>query len=421
MNSNSLFPEYSVLETGRNEAQAMRLAEQLRQVDLQMLVTDADTRSVVARLRREGIDNAMQLILLTEEEVLGWYNVGPVFVEILSGMRQQVVGTPERIVDTWHNQHRLLVLPDDLDIRHHEDDFFGMVMVAEDEVEPAAKSSVATEGYEHPITLLERSFIAAIEMTEHRWERGQVLRKYFIDGLPVDTIVDTCQLPSPATLFRIVGKNFREPLLRGYQVKGIQFSDSLLKTVKTLRKNLLYAPASELDVLTKLMPSRFLEFLGLTLLQRTSAETFWGGDYIVREGEVERCRHTQRDLFSSLQFRVVAAKESTIKRAIMSMKHVDKGRSANWIDVQFLRVLLHTHPCIEADKKGYRLVSERLNYDCSRLARIVYDAHTPLTLNDIQAQYERRYMQRPGSVAIANIRKHFPHIHSIRRGVWEWK
>lgn len=421
MNSNNLFPEYSVLETGRNEAQAMRLAEQLRQVDLQMLVTDADTRSVVARLRREGIDNAMQLILLTEEEVLGWYNVGPVFVEILSGMRQQVVGNPERIVDTWHNQHRLLVLPDDLDIRHHEDDFFGMVMVAEDEVEPAAKSSVATEGYEHPITLLERSLVAAIEMTEHRWERGQVLRKYFIDGLPVDTIVDTCQLPSPATLFRIVGKNFREPLLRGYQVKGIQFSDSLLKTVKTLRKNLLYAPASELDVLTKLMPSRFLEFLGLTLLQRTSAETFWGGDYIVREGEVERCRHTQRDLFSSLQFRVVAAKESTIKRAIMSMKHVDKGRSANWIDVQFLRVLLHTHPCIEADKKGYRLVSERLNYDCSRLARIVYDAHTPLTLDDIQAQYERRYMQRPGSVVIANIRKHFPHIHSIRRGVWEWK
>ena len=419
MNSNSLFPDYSVLETGRNEAQAMRLAEQLRQVDLQILVTDADTRSVVGRLRREGIDNAMQLILLTEEEVLGWYNVGPVFVEILSSMRQQVVANPERIVDTWHNQHRLLVLPDDLGIRHHEDDFFGMLMAAEDET--ACTGSNVNTDEENPVTLLERSLVAAIEMTEHRWERGIVLRKYFIDGLPVETIVDACHLPSSAALFRIVMKNFRDPLLHGYQVKGIQFSDSLLKAIKTLRKNLLYAPAAEIDMLTKIVPLRFLEFLGLTLLRRTSAEAFWGGDYIVREGEVERCRRTQRDLFSSLQFRVVAAKESTIKRAMQSLKSTDHGRNANWTDTQFLRVLLKTHPCIEADKKGFRLVSERLNYDCARLARIVYDAHTPLTIDDIQAQYERRYMQRPGSVAIANVRKHFPHIHSIRRGVWEWK
>lgn len=398
----------------------MRLAEQLRQVDLQMLVTDVDTRSVVARLRREGIDNAMQLILLTEEEVLRWYNVGPVFVEILSGMRQQVVANPERIVDIWHNQHRLLVLPDDLDIRQEEDDFFGLPMVAEDEVglELGASASV---GSDNPIALLERCLVAAIEMSEHRWERAQVLRKYYMDGLPIDTIVEACNLPSSAALFRIVGKNFREPLLRGYQVKGIQFSESLLKTVKTLKKALLYAPSTELDILTRIVPNRFLEFLGLTLLQRTTAETFWGGDYIVREGEVERCRRTQRDLFASLQFRVVAAKESTIRKSITSMKNVDKGHSSHWLDINFLRVLLHTHPCIEESKKGFRLVSERLNYDCARLARIVYDAHMPLSIDDIQAQYERRYMQRPGSVAIANVRKHFPHIHSIRRGVWEWK
>lgn len=420
MNSNNLFPDYSVLETGRNEAQAMRLAQQLHEVDLQMLATDSDRRLVVSRLRREGIADAMQLILLTEEEVRAWYNVGPVFVDILAGMRQQVVGNPERIVDTWHNEHRLLVLPDDLGIRQQEDDFFGLPMVAEDETALVPSAAPSANG-EQPILLLERCLVAAIEMTEHRWDRGQVLRKYFIDGLPVDAIVDTCQLPSPAALFRIVGKNFREPLLCGYQVKGIQFSDALLKTVKTLRKSLIYSSASELDVLTKIVPVRFLEFLGLALLQRTTAETFWGGDYIVREGEVERCRRTQRDLISSLQLRVVAAKEATIKRGILAMKHVDKGRSANWIDPQFLRVLLNTHPCIEESKKGYRLVAERLNYECARLARIVYDAHAPLTLDDIQTQYEHRYMQRPGSLAIANVRKHFPHIHSIRRGVWQWK
>lgn len=439
MSSISLFPDYSVLETGRNEAQAMRLAAQLREVDLQMLVTDADRRMVVARLRREGIDNAMQLILLTEEEVLRWHNVGPVFVTILSQMRREVVRRPERIVDTWHHQHRLYVLPDDLDLHTEEDDFFGVVMAAEDEAIPAmqnersllteekrgsaacAVSETSAAALASSILELERCLVAAIEMMEHRAESGVVLRKYYIEGLPVETIVAGLHLASSASLFRIVNKHFRTPLLCGYQVKGIMLSESLLKSIKTLRKSLEYSSSSVLNVLQRIPPMRFLEFLDLTLLQRTQAENFWGGDYIVREGEVERCRRTQRDLFSSLQLRVVGAKEPTIRKGMRTAKNVDRGRSANWIETRFLRVLLNTHPCIELDRKGYRLVSERLNYDCARIARIVYDARCPLKVNDIMAQYERRYMQRPEHLSIAHVRKNFPHVHSIRRGVWEWK
>lgn len=412
----SLFPDYSVLENGRNEAQAMRLAQQLREVDLQMLVTDPDRRMAVARLRREGIDNAMQLILLTEDEVLRWYNVGPVFVAILAEMRSQVVRNPERIVEEWHNEHRLFVLPDDLDIHHEETDFFGMLMAAEDEVD-----CQPTAADDNPIVLLERCLVAAIEMMEHRTEHGIVLRKYFIEGLPVESIVSSAHLASAASLYRIVNKFFCEPLLKGYQVRGIQLSDKLLKTIKSLRKSLVYNPSTVLDVLERMSPLRYLEFLGLTLLQRTRAESFWDGDYIVREGEVERCRRTLRDLFSSIQFRVVPVKETTIRRGISTAKSADKKAVRNAIDTTFLRVLLHEHPCIEADRKGYRLVSERLNYDCARLARIVYDAHGPITLDDILSQYERRYMQRPDTVSIAHVRSRFPRVHSIRRGVWKWK
>ena len=427
MKTNSLFPDYSVLETGRNEAQAMRLAQQLHEVDLQMLVTDSDRRTVVARLRREGIADAMQLILLTEEEVLRWRNVGPVFVEILASMRRQVVGNPERIVETWRNEHRLFVLPDDLEMQAEADDFFGLLLAAEDEggeaaeykMRGAASGTKVNEGLSSTIEEFERCLVAAVEMAAHRTEGGVVLRKYLLEGLPVETIVESMKLASNASLYRMVYKNFCEPLLKGYPVKGIQLSDTLLRSVKMLRKQLVYAPATVLSVLDRMAPKRFLEVLGLTLLQHTQAETFWGGDYIVREGEVERCRRTLHDLISSLQFRVVAVKESTVRRGMQALRPGVRNLTA--YDVNFLRVLLREHPCIEEDRKGYRLVSEHLNYDCARLARIVYDAHAPIAMSDILAQYERRYMQRPEHLSIANVRSRFPQVHSISRGVWKWK
>lgn len=426
MNSNSLFPDYSVLETGRTEAQAVRLAQQLHEVDLHMLVTDSDRRSVVARLRREGIADAMQLVLLTEAEVLRWPGVGPVFVEILAAMRRQVVANPERIVETWHNQHRLLVLPDDLKLQTETDDFFGTLLAAEDESAagygPCNERTGSRTNPDLSATIeeMERCLVAAVEMMGYRAESGVVLRKYLLEGLPAATIVESQHLASTASLYRVVHKNFCAPLLQGYPVKGIQLSDKMMQSVKMLRKELVYTPASVLSVLSRMSPARFLEVLGLTLLQRTQAEAFWGDDYIVREGEVERCRRTLRDLLASLQFRVVAVRENTIRRSMQALG--PKGRTgAAQIDQNFLRVLLRSHPCIEEDRKGYRLVSERLNYDCARLARIVYDAHGPITLADVLAQYERRYMQRPERVSIANVRTRFPQVHSVSRGVWRWK
>lgn len=412
MKTTSLFPDYAVLETGRNEAQAMRLAQQLREVDLEVLATTAERRSVISRLRREGVADAMQLVLLTEADVMDWYNVGPVFLAVVTAMRDEVVAQPERIVALWRNKVRLFVLPDDLIDDSGDDDFFGMLMAAENDG-PAAEAEAS-----NPILELERCIVAAVEMMAQRSADGAVLRRYFLEGAAVESIVASERLASNASLYRIVDKHFCQPILKGYPVKGIQFSSKLLMNIRRLSKELVYSRVEVLDVLERLSPQRFLGVLGLTLLRRTTAEPVWMADYIVREGDVQRCRRTQRDLFSSLQFRVVGAKESVVRRGLQHQRTREKGSA---VDAGFLRVLLHDHPSIEPDRKGYRLVSERLTYDCARLARIVYDARGPIRLADVVARYEQRYFERPRSVSIAKVRVHFPQVHSVKRGVWEWK
>lgn len=412
MFTSSLFPDYAVLEVGRNEAQAMRLAQQLRDVDLQVLATNVDRRTVISRLRREGISDAMQLILLTEAEVMGWFNVGPVFLAILAEIRQEVISNPERVVDEWRNRIRLYVLPDDLEETHVEDDFFGLLLAEEAaEYNPAAVA-------EDPIAEVERCLVAAVEMMVRRDGEGEVLRRYYLEGASVESIVESLHLASNASLYRIVGRHFTQPLLKGYAVHGIQFSNNILSTVKKLKKELVYQRLEVLGGLQRVSPQRFLHFLSLALLQRSTAEAVWMTDYIVPEGDVQRCRLTLRDLLASLQWRVVAAKENVVRRGMQTLR---KQGNAVTIDVNFLRVLLHDHPCIEMQKKGYRLVGERLTYDCVRLARIVYDAHEPITLPEILARYERLYFERPQSISISKVRAHFPQVHSVRRGVWEWK
>lgn len=412
MFTSSLFPEHTIFENGRNEAQAVRLAHQLRDVDLQVLATTPDRRSVVARLRREGIDNAMQFVLLTEEEVMGWYNVGPVFFALFCEMRQEIISDPERIVRDWRDRVRLFILPDDLSESHDEDDFFGVCM--EEEMKDYGRPKTICS----PVAELERSLVAAIEMLTRRSDEGEVVRRYYLEGMSVESIVSSQQLASNASLYRIVDRHFSEPLLKGYAVCGIEFSDSLLSVIRKLKKDLVYSRLSELDELQRIPPQRFLHFLGLSILQRTTAEGVWMVDYIVREGDIQRCRLTLRDLLSSLQWRVVAAKENALRRGMQALRR--KG-GAGTFDVEFMRVLLRDHPSIEVLKKGYRLIGESLVYDSVRLARIVYDAHGPITLPELLARYERLYFERPRTVSIANVRQHFPQVHSIRRGVWEWQ
>lgn len=411
----SLFPDYTVLETGRNAAQAIRLAQQLQEVDLQVLVNDADTRMVASRLRKEGIDNAMQLILLTEDEVMRWYNVGSVFLSILTNMRQEVIGDPEGIVKKWIQQYRLCVLPDDLQKKVAEDDFFGTLMVCEneqpyklaenEEAEREAIDSVLLQD----IKELERCLIEAIEMICHRADYGYVLRCFFLDGLPVESIAAKHGLVSNSSVQRIIKKRFSEPLMMGYQAEGVQFSSALIKKVKRLRKDLLYQPVTTLECLERISVSRFLSFLGLDILGRTQTDSLWGGDYIVKSGEVKKCRRSQRELLSFLQWHVAYARENVIRRSL-KRPHAP-----------FLRALLKSHPYIETDRKGYRLVQEQLMYECGRLARILHDARRPMSFENILTNYERLYFERPQNMSISNVRTRFPQVHSVARGVWEWE
>lgn len=399
----------------------MRLAQQLRDVDLQVLATTVDRRTVISRLRREGIADAMQLILLTEDEVMGWFNVGPVFLAILSEMRQEVISNPERVVDEWRNRIRLYVLPDDLDKTNTEDDFFGLLLA--DESQEHQSAPVADD----PIVEVERCLVAAVEMMARRDREGEVLRRYYLEGAPVESIVEGLHLASNASLYRIVDRHFTHPLLKGYAVRGIQFSNSILSVVKKLKKELIYRRLDVLEGLQRVPPQRFLHFLSLTLLLRSTAEPVWMADYIVPEGDVQRCRHTLRRLLASLQWRVVAAKESTLRHD-MQRVGVDghtaqerQGRRSVSIHVPFLRVLLRDYPSIEEQKKGFRLVGQRLAYTSVRLARIVYDAHAPISIPEILLRYERLYLERPQTHSLSKVRIHFPHVHSIKRGVWEWK
>ena len=56
-----------------------------------------------------------------------------------------------------------------------------------------------------------------------------------------------------------------------------------------------------------------------------------------------------------------------------------------------------------------------------RLARIIYDAHRPLTISEISQLYEQRYLERPRSLPMASLHRRFPEICAVRRGVWEYR
>ena len=375
----TLFPDFFSFDDGRSQEQALRLNEALQQVELTLLDTHAERRAVLRRLAALGVTNARQLLQLQHEEVAEWPGVGPAFLSVLDEMREEVHRAPEQLVDTWRREWATLTFPDDMEEETHI-----ALSDADSAEEVPEKKSTDTEHecLSAEACEVERTLAALLHTLLHRRPVGAgVLRRYFLEGLPVSTIVRVEGLASRAAVHRVVDRQCLRPLLSGEALHGLQLSAAFLAKLEQLRGRLMFCPSTVLERLHTMLPERFLRFLHLTLLCRTTAETQWGADLIVPRHAVLRARRLLRRT-----------------------------------------MLLHLHPWVERNAEGYRLRSEQLQYDVCRTARILCDAAgVPCSLQEVRFAYECRYLERPKRLSLSGVQARFPQISTEDDRLWQWK
>lgn len=448
----SLFPDFYYFENGRSEIQAAHIVEMLRETDVAILATDAERRKVIASLQARGLTSVMQMIALSEEEILQWKGAGPLFVDVVQRMRNEVLLHPEDIVQKWKDEMRPYVFPDDLQEDISEsDDFFGNIWTTSPQIAtPVEAPAVAevNETYPAPsplllgkakekqsadndIILLERCILGVLRVLEKRWPEAKFLKSYFIKGEVMTFAPPATEgssgdsdTPSEISWRYLLNHRFLRPLFRGDTIHGVRLSQSMLRRIAPLIDALRYASSASLDVLTTIRPERFLHTLGLTVLQRSSADTIWTEDYIVPLGEVQRCRHTLKCLISVLQNRVMGCKEKTLKKQIQEMSPITSRHFRSDVRIVhgvFLHHLLYHHQWIEEDTRGFRLSAELLTSEMVRIARIVYDAKGPITTSEIAKRYEILYTEAPKSLNFTKTHRRFPRIKNVARGIWRYK
>lgn len=431
----SLFPDYYYFENGRSEVQAAHIVERLRSIGLEVLVTDdasssAERRSVVARLRQRGVKTVMQMIALSEEDVRQMGGMGAVFLDALRRMQQEALQRPEVLIERWEAELRAYVLPDDLDKDVGESfDFFGKIWAdfpdtVEEPGHGAANPEKMASSPDEDIVLLEKCIVESLKILEKRWNLAAALKSFFVEGMPVAAILSQYAIPSNAAWRYLLQHRFVQPLLCGEVVCGVRLSESLLQRIPLIAGALCYGPASALDALTVIPAQRFLEFFGFSLLRRTTDDGFWHEDYVVRTGEVQRCRHTLRYLMQILQTRVAGCREKTLRKLMHDLsKQYGGGKlsDSRIVHHDFLRHILGSRRWIEEESRGYRLPATLLAAESVRIARIVYDAKAPIATSDIVKRYENLYMESPKALNLTKIRQRFPRIKSVSRGIWRYK
>ena len=231
----------------RSQEQALRLNEALQQVELALLDTHAERRAVLRRLATLGVTNAWQLLQLQHEEVAEWPGVGPAFLSVLDEMREEVHRAPEQLVDTWRREWAALTFPDDMEEETHI-----ALSDADSAEEVPEKKSTDTE-YEclsAEACEAERTLAALLHTLLHRRPVGAgVLRRYFLEGLPVSTIVRVEGLASRAAGHRVVDRQCLRPLLSGEALHGLQLSAAFLAKLEQLRGRLICCPSTVLECL----------------------------------------------------------------------------------------------------------------------------------------------------------------------------
>ncbi len=416
----SLFPDFlSFEETAPVHDSAQCLAA-LEQVELEWMAHGSDHRMVVRRLAEDGVRTARQLLDVQREEWAERMGVGPTFLAALDELRAEVFHHPGQLIARWVMERALLILPDDLDRVEAEcpallrlprqissDTELTAGQLFSGPLEPCVPDTVQ----EHlSVADLERTFIALFRILVPRMdERGELLCRYFLEGLPVSTIVRVEGLHSPRQLYRFLARRCLRPLFAGESVCGVRWSTNFLAQCTRMRSHLLFQPLAVLHGLQLMSPERWLSVLGLSVLRRTRREGEWPADLIVPRYAVQRARNLLHLLLQRLYRHPAYCAVSALTLGLPREERA-------WASA-----LLHHHPWCEHRGRGVRLVTAALRGDALRVARILHDAGTPLTRQEVLLRYERCYFERPQSLSLIALRRHFPQIAVLRRNLWQWK
>lgn len=403
----TLFPDYLTLEEGRDRLEAQRLIEALCQVRLEVMQTNMERAAVLRRLGEEGVESVYHLLNVQRNEVAEWRNVGQVFLHIMDEMREEVKRNPEAILNRWRNELAPIVFP--------EESGAGKDHTLPYHIEPQpveeVRDSADSEREAVDIRVVEQTFVDVIDVLEHRWPiGGEILRRYFLENQSVKMIVHIMDLSSPAVLHRLVNHRFLRSLCNGESLFKLSLSHGFCRKMKDLRKQLLYRPARLLDALQRMSPERFLSLFDLTLLSRTLADRIWAGDIIVAHGEVQHTRRVLHALLAELQLRPGFSSGKAIRRALG-----EYGRGS------VFKGLLNHHPWIEHSDQGHRLMSQQLCFDFCRIGRILCDSPEAMTGREVMIVYERRYLERPKRISLGLVKRYYPQIVVVKRGVWQWQ
>lgn len=402
----SLFSDYIPIEGLRSQLEAKRLLEALREVGLEVLTAFGGRQAVVKRLQEEGVTDLWHLLQIARDDVADWSGVGTAFLQVFDEMREEVARRPAYWVQEWHDLWAEHHFPLPTPAIVNDFDLFGEVaeIMPDDGVGGAEETTLASR-----IAEAERAFAEAIRLYQCRVpESASALRRYFFEGQS-RAMVERLEALRPMSLHRIVFQHFVEPLMQGERVEGLLFTSAFREELAALSNDLLFAPIEVLNVLEHLSAPRFLEWFGLTVMQRSLAETQWATDLIVPRYEVLRARRLLQQTLAFLQWQPTFTPRKEMERFLRPYHKL------------WCKALLRWHPWIVHQAQGYRLRSEQLSYDLCRVARVLYDEQVPMQKKDILTVYEHRYLERPQTLSLRAVRRHFPEVISVQRGWWQWK
>lgn len=430
----TLFPDYSSFEFLQDQQHSERVMAALEKICLHFLGTNPERRAVIRRLERQNTHSIGGLLQLHRGEVSEWPGVGSVFLTIFDEMREEVHADPEGIVTKWINERAPLTFPKDLN-QLHPFEITDNQLFADSESTTAHHLNENAHSFLTPTSTEEDCFAEIIEIecvfTEiiHLLQTripdlAEMVRRFYLEGLSPEVIANILRLRSAVVVTHEIEHVFLRPLLNGETLSNLSLDEDFPKRMTLLRDRLLMMPVEPLTSLTAMLPERFLHLLGLTVMTRSAAEFTWAGDLIVPIGDIIATRRMLRATLTYLQLVPSYVSPEKIAADLLPRMISDQettNQIATITEEKRLEALLQHHPWIEQGEKGVRLISEQLLFDYCRIARILADAHRPLEKDEILTRYERCYFERPSSISVRLLRKHFPNIQIPQTGAWSWE
>ena len=420
----TLFSDLTSFEILRDQQHTQRVLNALEQIDLAFLGTNPERRLVIRKLAHRNIKSIGQLLKLHRGEVSEWPGVGNVFLTLFDEMREEVHADPEKTVMKWINESAPLSLPHDFNRLHPfentEQQWFSEESLSDTDAltttspDDIPSTSTNSDWFAEVIEI-ECVFTEIIHLLQTRLpDLAEILRRFYLEGLTPEVIANVLGLRSPSVVTHTIDYEFLRPLLAGEALSHLTLDPDFPPRIEALRDRLLLMPVAPLTTLTAMLPERFLHFLDLTVMERSTTEFTWAADLIVPIGEIITTRRLLRATLTYLQqapsFVPISKVSAELLPRFASPR--DEGEDKKRTDEeQRLNALLKHHPWIEHSPQGVRLIAEQLQFDYCRIARILADAGCPLTEDEIYTRYEHRYFERPRTIDHRLLRKHFPNLH----------